>query len=441
MKLYNTLTSQLEELQPVVPGRISMYVCGPTVYSYIHIGNARPLIVFDVVRRYLEYRGFHVHYVMNITDINDKIIEQAKKEHTTEHHIAQTYTKSFIEDYQKLQCIPPSKFVKVTESVDSIVHYIERLLDKGFAYQVDQDVFFRVNRIEEYGRLSGQVKDDLISGSRVDVDARKESPLDFVIWKSGSDGTPLESPFGPGRPGWHTECSCMIEDEFDSIIDIHGGGADLRFPHHENEMAQSLALNNHTLANVWMHNARIDMGDEKMSKSLGNIVLVKDLLQDYNANALRLFVLSVHYRTPLSFRFEQVEFYKSEWEKIERAVVQLHVELDLHEAFGPAADDTWLSHLTKSMDQDFNTANVLTDLYAIIKQVNIAVRSKDLKAMTSLYNTVLIYAEVLGLRFELPRLSAKDRSMYHDWLDARANKDFDRADTIRNQLMERGILM
>jgi cysteinyl-tRNA synthetase len=441
MKLYNTLTSQLEELQPVVPGRISMYVCGPTVYSYIHIGNARPLIVFDVVRRYLEYRGFHVHYVMNITDINDKIIEQAKKEHTTEHHIAQTYTKSFIEDYQKLQCIPPSKFVKVTESMDSIVHYIERLLDKGFAYQVDQDVFFRVNRIEEYGRLSGQVKDDLISGSRVDVDARKESPLDFVIWKSGSDGTPLESPFGPGRPGWHTECSCMIEDEFDSIIDIHGGGADLRFPHHENEMAQSLALNNHTLANVWMHNARIDMGDEKMSKSLGNIVLVKDLLQDYDANALRLFVLSVHYRTPLSFRFEQVEFYKSEWEKIERAVVQLHVELDLHEAFGPAVDDTWLSHLTKSMDQDFNTANVLTDLYAIIKQINVAVRSKDLKAMTSLYNTVLIYANVLGLRFELPRLSAKDRSMYHDWLDARANKDFDRADSIRNQLMERGILM
>jgi cysteinyl-tRNA synthetase len=399
MKLYNTLTSQLEELQPVVPGRISMYVCGPTVYSYIHIGNARPLIVFDVVRRYLEYRGFHVHYVMNITDINDKIIEQAKKEHTTEHHIAQTYTKSFIEDYQKLQCIPPSKFVKVTESMDSIVHYIERLLDKGFAYQVDQDVFFRVNRIEEYGRLSGQVKDDLISGSRVDVDGRKESPLDFVIWKSGSDGTPLESPFGPGRPGWHTECSCMIEDEFDSIIDIHGGGADLRFPHHENEMAQSLALNNHTLANVWMHNARIDMGDEKMSKSLGNIVLVKDLLQDYDANALRLFVLSVHYRTPLSFRFEQVEFYKSEWEKIERAVIQLHVELDLHEAFGPAVDDTWLSHLTKSMDHDFNTANVLTDLYAIIKQVNMCRSQQGLESDDVLVQYGVDLCECLGTSF------------------------------------------
>ena len=441
MKLYNTLTSQLEELQPLVPGRISMYVCGPTVYSYIHIGNARPLIVFDVVRRYFDYRGFQVNYVMNITDINDKITEQAKKEQTTEHHIAQTYTKSFIEDYQKLHCVPPSKFVKVTESVDSIVHYIERLLDKGFAYQVDQDVFFRVHRIEEYGRLSGQVKEDLISGSRVDVDARKESPLDFVIWKSGTQGDPLDSPFGPGRPGWHTECSCMIEDEFDSIIDIHGGGSDLRFPHHENEMAQSLALNNHTLANVWMHNARIDMGDEKMSKSLGNIVLVKDLLQDYDANALRLFVLSVHYRTPLSFRFEQVEFYKSEWEKIERAMVQLHVELDLHEAFGSAVDDTWIAHLIKAMDHDFNTANVITDLYAIIKQVNVAVRTKDLKTMTTLYNTILVYANVLGLRFDLPRLSAKDRSMYHDWLDARANKDFERADIIRDQLMERGILM
>lgn len=441
MKLYNTLTSQLEELQPVVPGRISMYVCGPTVYSYIHIGNARPLIVFDVVRRYLEYRDFHVNYVMNITDINDKITEQATKEHTTEHHIAETYTKSFIEDYQKLQCLPPIKFVKVTESVDSIVHYIQRLLDKGFAYQAEHDVFFRVNKIEEYGRLSGQVKADLISGARVDVDPRKESPLDFVIWKSGSDGEPLESPFGPGRPGWHTECSCMIEDEFDSIIDIHGGGADLRFPHHENEMAQSLALNNHTLANVWMHNARIDMGDEKMSKSLGNIVLVKDLLQDYDANVLRLFILSVHYRTPLSFRFEQVEFYKSEWEKIERAMVQLHVELDLHEAFGSTVDDTWLSQLTKAMDHDVNTANVITDLYAIIKEVNVAVRSKDLKQMTALYNTVMVYANVLGLRFDLPRLSAKERSMYHEWLDARANKDYERADIIRDQLMERGILM
>lgn len=441
MKLYNTLTSQLEELQPVVPGRISMYVCGPTVYSYIHIGNARPLIVFDVLRRYFDYREVQVNYVMNITDINDKITEQAKKEHTTEHQIAETYTKHFIDDYQRLHCLPPTKFVKVTESVDSIVHYIERLLDKGFAYQVDQDVFFRVHKIEEYGRLSGQVKADLISGARVEVDTRKESPLDFVIWKSGSDGEPLESPFGRGRPGWHTECSCMIEDEFDSIIDIHGGGSDLRFPHHENEMAQSLALNNHTLANVWMHNARIDMGDEKMSKSLGNIVLVKDLLQDYDANALRLFLLSVHYRTPLSFRFEQVEFYQSEWEKIERAMVQLHVELDLHEAFGPAVDETWLSQLTKAMDHDFNTANVITDLYAIIKQVNVAVRSKDLKQMTALYNTVLIYANVLGLRFELPRLSAKERSMYHEWLDARANKDYERADIIRDQLMERGILM
>ena len=441
MKVYNTLTSQLEELQPVVPGRISMYVCGPTVYSHIHIGNARPLIVFDVVRRYFRYRDYDVHYVMNITDINDKITEQAKREQTSEYDIAEKYTKSFIDDFHKLQCLPPKQFVKVTESMESIIHYIERLLNKGFAYQVDHDVFFRVDKIEEYGRLSGQVKAELISGSRVEVDPRKESPLDFVIWKYGDDSDSLDSPFGPGRPGWHTECSCMIEDEFNSVIDIHGGGSDLRFPHHENEMAQSLALNNHTLANVWMHNARIDMGDEKMSKSLGNIVTVKDLLADYDANVLRLFVLSVHYRTPLSFKFEQVEFYKSEWEKIQRAMVQLHVELDLHEAFSDALDDTYIAHLTKAMDQDFNTANVISEIYSMIKSINIAVRQKDTGEMARLYNTMLVYATVLGLRFDLPRLSAKDRSMYHDWLDARANKDYERADIIRDQLMERGILM
>ncbi len=441
MKVYNTLTSQLEELQPVVPGRISMYVCGPTVYSHIHIGNARPLIVFDVVRRYFLYRDYDVHYVMNITDINDKITEQAKREQRSEYEVVEKYTKSFIDDYNKLQCLPPKQFVKVTESMDSIIQYIQRLLNIGFAYQVENDVFFRVNKIEEYGRLSGQVKEELISGSRVDVDLRKESPLDFVIWKYSEDSDSLKSPFGPGRPGWHTECSCMIEDEFNSVIDIHGGGSDLRFPHHENEMAQSLALNNHTLANVWMHNARIDMGDEKMSKSLGNIVLVKDLLADYDANVLRLFVLSVHYRTPLSFKFEQVEFYKSEWEKIQRAMIQLHVELDLHEAFSDALDDTYIAQLTKAMDQDFNTANAITEMYSMIKSINIAVRQKDTGEMARLYNTMLVYANVLGLRFELPRLSAKDRSMYHDWLDARANKDYERADIIRDQLMERGILM
>ena len=441
MKVYNTLTSQLEELQPVVPGRISMYVCGPTVYSHIHIGNARPLIVFDVVRRYFLYRDYDVHYVMNITDINDKITEQAKREQRSEYEVVEKYTKSFIDDYNKLQCLLPKQFVKVTESMDSIIQYIQRLLNKGFAYQVENDVFFRVNKIEEYGRLSGQVKEELISGSRVDVDLRKESPLDFVIWKYSEDSDSLNSPFGPGRPGWHTECSCMIEDEFNSVIDIHGGGSDLRFPHHENEMAQSLALNNHTLANVWMHNARIDMGDEKMSKSLGNIVLVKDLLADYDANVLRLFVLSVHYRTPLSFKFEQVEFYKSEWEKIQRAMIQLHVELDLHEAFSDALDDTYIAQLTKAMDQDFNTANAITEMYSMIKSINIAVRQKDTGEMARLYNTMLVYANVLGLRFELPRLSAKDRSMYHDWLDARANKDYERADIIRDQLMERGILM
>jgi cysteinyl-tRNA synthetase len=441
MKLYNTLTSQLEEFQPIQPGRVTMYVCGPTVYSHIHIGNARPLMVFDVVRRYFAYRGEHVHYVINITDVNDKITAQAQREGREEPEIVDAYTQSFLDDFTALHCLPPSVFKKVSESMDAIVTYIQRLMDQGFAYQVDGDVFFRVDKIEEYGRLSGQVKGDLISGARVDIDPRKDSPLDFVIWRQSDLPYSYESPFGVGRPGWHTECSCMIEDEFSSIIDIHGGGTDLRFPHHENEMAQSLALNNHPLAHVWMHNARIDMGDEKMSKSLGNIVSVKDLLHDYDANILRLFVLSVHYRTPLTFKFEQLEFYKSEWDKMQRSMLQLHVELEVKEGFNREVDETWLSHLRQSMDQDFNTAKVLTDLYAIIKEINVAVRAKDGVVMARLYNTVLDYANVLGLVFALPQLSAKDRSIYYDWLDARNNKDYDRADTLRNELMERGILL
>lgn len=441
MKFYNTLTAQLEEFTPVHPNRVAVYVCGPTVYSHIHIGNARPLVVFDVLRRFLMQQKYEVHYVMNITDINDKITTQAINEKSTELEIAQKYTKSFIDDFTTLQCLPPTKWVKVSESVDSIVSYIQRLIDKGFAYEVDGDVYFRVDKIDEYGRLSGQKKEELIAGSRVDINPKKESPLDFVLWKKNERPESFESPFSTGRPGWHTECSCMIEDEFHSIIDIHGGGSDLRFPHHENEMAQSLALNNHPLANMWMHNARIDFGDEKMSKSLGNVILLKDLLHDYDANALRLYLLSTSYRTPMAFRFEQMEFYKSEWEKISRTMSQLHIELDVFQGFNQELDDTYMSHLTSNLSQDLNTANVISDLYAMVKESNKAVRSKDKDVMAQMYNTLLVYAQVLGLRFELPRLSADDRSMYFNWVDARDNKDYERADVLREKLTQRGLLL
>ena len=441
MKFYNTLTGQLEEFQPVVPNKASVYVCGPTVYSHIHIGNARPLVVFDVLHRYLMDQQFDVHYVMNITDVNDKITIQAQNEQVTESEVAEKYTKSFVEDYTKLQCLPPTKWVKVSESVDSIATYIERLIDKGFAYEVDGDVYFRVNRIEEYGRLSGQKKEDLLAGARVEVNAKKESPLDFALWKHSDLPESFDSKFGLGRPGWHTECSCMIEDEFQSIIDIHGGGADLRFPHHENEMAQSLALNNHPLANLWMHNARIDFGDEKMSKSLGNVILLKDLLHDYDANALRLYLLSTSYRTPMAFRFEQMEFYKTEWEKIHRTMAQLHVELDVYQAFNQELDDTYISHLQQHLAQDLNTANVISDLYAMVKDANKAVRAKDQGEMARMYNSILYYANLLGLRFSLPRLSADDRSMYFNWVDARDNKEYERADVLRQKLTQRGILL
>lgn len=441
MRIYNTLTNSLEEFKPVEPGKVKMYVCGPTTYNYIHIGNARPVIFFDTVRRYFMYAGYDVTFASNLTDLNDKIYLQSLKENSTELAIAKKYSDAYLEDVVSLHSLLPDVTPRVTEYIDEIVDYVQKLIDCDAAYISQGDVYFRVNKVQNYGKLSGQKLDDLITGARVQVNEKKENPLDFMLWKHNTDGEIYDAPYGNGRPGWHTECSCMIDDIFKGQIDIHGGGSDLRFPHHENEMAQSYALHNHSLANYWMHNGRIDLNQTKMSKSLGNMVLVRELLDKFDANAYRLFVLAHSYRSPVNYTEEQMEMYQKEYEKLVRATKQLFLELDLMDGFdSDDRVDSFIEDLHKNMQNDFGTANVVTSLYALLKDINISLRQKKTDRYAMLYNTLKDYYEVLGVVIPLQRLSVEDKAHYLDWLKARQEKDYAKADEFRAVLQERGIL-
>ncbi|MGL4373392.1 MAG: cysteine--tRNA ligase, partial [Turicibacter sp.] len=287
MQIYNTYTREKEEFKPIEENTVRMYVCGPTVYNYIHIGNARPILFFDLVHRYFKYLGYDVKYVSNVTDVDDKIINRAIEEEVTEAQIAQKYLNYFIECNQLLNALPVTAMPKVTESMDSIITFISELVERGFAYAVDGDVYFRIDKVREYGKLSGKVIDELEVGARIAQDNKKENPLDFVLWKKTNKGITWTSPWGEGRPGWHTECVVMINDEFHDKIDIHGGGADLQFPHHENEIAQALCMYDHNIANYWMHVGRLGINNEKMSKSIGNVINVKEMLEQMDPNAFR----------------------------------------------------------------------------------------------------------------------------------------------------------
>ena len=370
MKIFNSYTNKLEEFIPINKGKVNMYVCGPTVYNYIHIGNARPVIFFDTVRRYFEHRGFEVKFVSNFTDVDDKIITRAIELEQTEIEVTTKYIQAFLEDVERVNSRTDYIQPKVTDYMDHIISYIQLLVDKGYAYEIDGDVYFRVNNVKEYGRLSNRVLEDMISGSRIEVNNKKENPLDFTLWKKTKVGIKFDSPFGEGRPGWHTECVAMIDDVFGEQIDIHGGGSGLMFPHHENEIAQSLVLNNHNIAKYWMHNGLLNIGGSKMSKSDGDIVLVKDLTID--PNSFRLFTLSTHYRSPIQFTDEVLESYEKEWEKVSRVYKSLFLKLDLEDGFyvnakiDPDLLEIYKEFLT-AMDNDFNTANAITALLNNIK--------------------------------------------------------------------------
>jgi cysteinyl-tRNA synthetase len=444
MRIFNTLTNQIEPFKPIEENIVSMYVCGPTVYNYIHIGNARPVIFFDTVRRYFEYKGYTVKFVSNFTDIDDKIITKSIELGKTEQEVAEFFINAFLSDVDFLNSDTSYQAPRVTNYMGHIVDYIKKLIEKGYAYEINGDVYFRVTKLSDYGVLSNRQIDDLISGSRVEENTQKENPLDFTLWKKTSEGIQFDSPFGQGRPGWHTECVAMIDDIFGGVIDIHGGGMDLMFPHHENEIAQAEAMHHHKVANVWMHNGRLNVDGKKMSKSDGKLILVKDLTVD--ANAFRLYTLSTHYRSPINYNDDVLAGYSKEWEKISRAIKQCHFELDINDLYLQTfVNTTEIQSLKEAfeahMENDFNTANAITVLQDLVKLMNQRLRQKGSSdSLNEVFFTTKNVMEVLGLRVNLIKSTAEDKLNYIQWLKAREEKDFETADIFRQRLQRRGLL-
>ncbi len=436
MRIYNSLTDKLEEFKPLKEGQVSMYVCGPTVYNYVHIGNMRPVITFDMIRNYLEYLGYKVTYASNFTDINPKIIAAAKTLEITEREVANKFIQAYLDDLAAYECGRIDYHPTVLENLNNIYDFITKLLEKGYAYEVDGDVYFRVSKIKDYGCLSNNSLEELESGARVEVDEKKEDPLDFALWRKSLDGEHFDSPWGPGIPGWHTECVVMINSLFGSKIDIHGGGVDLKFPHHENEIAQSMALNDNHLANYWIHNGHINVEGVKMSKSLGNFILAKDFIKNHKPNVIKLAMFKTHYRLPFNIKEELLIECNLINDKIYNSLKQANLLIQIKnlEANKITKDD----NINKIMDEDFNTPNLITYLLELVKELNNNIRSN--KDITTTYDKILLITKILGLHYEFTTLTASDKTLYQNWLDAKKNKDFNTADTIREDLINRNII-
>lgn len=436
MRIYNSLTDKLEEFKPLKEGQVSMYVCGPTVYNYVHIGNMRPVITFDMIRNYLEYLGYKVTYASNFTDINPKIIAAAKTLEITEREVANKFIQAYLDDLAAYECGRIDYHPTVLENLNNIYDFITKLLEKGYAYEVDGDVYFRVSKIKDYGCLSNNSLEELESGARVEVDEKKEDPLDFALWRKSLDGEHFDSPWGPGIPGWHTECVVMINSLFGSKIDIHGGGVDLKFPHHENEIAQSMALNDNHLANYWIHNGHINVEGVKMSKSLGNFILAKDFIKNHKPNVIKLAMFKTHYRLPFNIKEELLNECNLINDKIYNSLKQANLLIQINnlDVNKITKDD----NINKIMDEDFNTPNLITYLLELVKELNSNVRSN--KDITTTYDKILLITKILGLHYEFTTLTASDKTLYQNWLEAKKNKDFNTADTIREDLINRNII-
>ncbi|BAS46966.1 cysteinyl-tRNA synthetase [Staphylococcus schleiferi] len=451
--LYNTLTRQKETFKPIEPGKVKMYVCGPTVYNYIHIGNARPAINYDVVRRYFEYKGYEVNYVSNFTDVDDKLIKRSQELGETVPEIADRYIKAFHEDTGALNVKPATCNPRVMEHMDDIIQFIQNLIDEGYAYESGGDVYFRTRKFDGYGKLSHQSIDDLKIGARIEQGEQKEEALDFTLWKKAKPGEiSWESPFGTGRPGWHIECSVMAYEKLGATIDIHAGGSDLQFPHHENEIAQSEAHNHAPFANYWMHNGFINIDNEKMSKSLGNFILVHDIIKEVDPDVLRFFMISVHYRSPINYNIERVEAARSGLERIRNSYQAL---IEREAVATDLVDDTnyleqieqVLEQFEKVMDDDFNTANAITAWYDLVKLTNkyMLEDNTSTQVIQRFKEVFQIFSEVLGI----PLTSQKDEQLLDEEIEklieerneARKAKDFARADEIRDQLKAQNIIL
>lgn len=447
MRLFNTLTNKKEEFKPIEEGKVSIYICGPTVYNHAHIGNTRPMIVFDVLRRTFEYLGNDVTFVSNYTDVDDKIIKAAKAEGITEKELTDKYIKAYEDVREGLNIEDPTYKPRVTETMPEIIDFIQALIDKGYAYEVDGDVYFRVTKVKEYGMLSGIKVEDLIAGASdrtlsVD-DKKKESTTDFALWKKTDEGIQFDTPWSKGRPGWHTECVVMINKLFkDGKIDIHGGGQDLKFPHHENEIAQSMAYNGHPIANCWMHNQMINIDGEKMSKSLGNVLWAKDLIVEFGCNVFKWLMLSTHYRNPLNLTDDVIAGVRKEVSKVENATKNASLYLQVNHV--PAHDykKETVDAMVNALEDDLNTSLALTQILDQVKVLNqvMRVREKDNDVIATEYATLVKMGDVLGFLFEGTKLSEEDIALYEEWNAYKKEKNFDEADRVRKELTERGIL-
>lgn len=447
MKIYNTLTRQKEEFKTIEEKKVKMYVCGPTVYNYIHVGNARPLVFFDTVRNYLEYKGYDVEFVMNLTDIDDKIINRAFEEDLDFQEITKTYIQAFLQNAKDLN-VNISKITKpqATNYIDEMINFISDLEKIDAAYDSGSTVYFNVSKAKDYGKLSKKNIEDLEHGSRVEVDKEKRNPMDFALWKKQkTENEPAwDSPWGKGRPGWHIECSVMAKEVLGETIDIHGGGEDLEFPHHENEIAQSETLHGKSFANYWMHNAMITIDKAKMSKSEGNSFTIHDIEKDFDLMTVRIWLLSGHYRTPIDFSKENLEAIKNgysrlknSYESLERFIEHSNVE---DNNVDQISIDAFISEFEKAMDDDFNTANALSALFDFSRYLNTNFSHEtSLKQLKYAKEKFDIMKDILGIKFEKEFLDDDIEKLIQERQEARKNKDFQKSDEIRDLLLEKGI--
>lgn len=449
MKIYNTLTGKKEEFVPINEGKAGIYVCGPTVYNYIHIGNARPICVFDVFRRYLEFRGYEVKFIQNYTDVNDKIIKQAEKEGSTPEETALKYIGEYEKDARGLNVLPADVHPKVSLYMDKIIDMIETLVEKGYAYESNGDVYYRTRKFKGYGKLSKQSLDDLIAGARVEVSDIKEDPLDFALWKSaGEDEQHWDSPWGKGRPGWHIECSAMAKDCIGDTIDIHCGGKDLVFPHHENEIAQSEAATGKTFANYWMHNGHINIDNKKMSKSANNFFLTRDVAEKYGYETIRYLMIQAHYRMPMNYTADLLDSCKASLERLyncrnglDRAIAAAksgEVSAQAHEGF-----EKRKAQFIEAMDDDLNTADGLTAVFELVRDLNTmsadnSTSREQLEEGAEIFDTLTGVLGLLYNRDKSEEIPQEVKELVAKRADARKAKDFALADKIRDEIAALG---
>lgn len=452
IQIFNSLTRQKEPFIPLEEGKVKMYVCGPTVYNYIHIGNSRPVIVYDTVRRYLQYAGYEVKFVSNFTDVDDKIIKAANELGEETSVLTDRFIAAYFEDITALGCQKADAHPRVTEHMDDIIAFIKVLIDKGYAYESQGDVYYRTRKFNGYGKLSHQSIDDLKVGARIEAGEKKEDPLDFALWKAAKAGEiKWASPWGEGRPGWHIECSVMAREHLGDTIDIHAGGQDLTFPHHENEIAQSEAHNDKTFARYWMHNGYINIDNEKMSKSLGNFILVNDIRKQIDPQVLRFFMLSVHYRNPINFAQDLVEAAKSGLDRIRTSYTNVEHRLTSSASLGDNSEQ-WLEKISQikvdfenAMNDDFNTANAVSALFELSHIANVYLNEANtdkevLQAILTMFDTI---GNVLGIhiKVEAGLLDEEIEALIEERNDARKNRDFARSDEIRDQLLGMDIVL